>query len=186
MGRPKLLLPLEGRPLIAATIGAWRQSRVTEALVVVRPGDTELAEACRQCGATVVWPNAPPPDMKASVQEALRHIERALHPTPQDAFLVAPADMPKLSPAIINRLIEQHDRTSGEEILVPQITGQRGHPVLFPWRMADKVHQLAGEEGLNVLVDQGPLGMVPCDDLVSAGDQPFADIDTPADYRRLR
>jgi molybdenum cofactor cytidylyltransferase len=185
MGAPKLLLPLGGEPLIAATIRAWRQSRVDHVLVVVRCDDAEVQNACRQAGATIVSPDIAPPDMKASIQAALRHIEHGLNPSADDAFLVAPADIPRLGPAIIDRLIEQHAAGARREILVPDIAGQRGHPVLFPWQLAADVYRLGESEGLSALVDRGPLKHIPCDDLISPGDEPFADIDTPADYKRL-
>jgi len=186
MGRPKLLLSFGEGTLISGTISAWRQSRVDAVLAVARSDDSELAAACRHAGAAVVAPDAPPPDMKVSVQAALQFIQQHLQPAAHDAFLVAPADMPRLSPAIIDRLIEQHALNDADAILVPFVAGQRGHPVLFPWPMASLVNDLATQEGLNVLVDRGPMVAVPCDDLVARGNDPFADIDTPEDYQRLQ
>lgn len=185
MGQPKLLLPLHGKPLIAWTIAAWQQSRVDHVLIVVRPDDHELAEAVRRAGAEAVIPSVAPPDMKASIQAALRSIEQHGAPSLQDAFLVAPADMPRLSPAIIHRLVELHQSGCREQILVPELRGERGHPVLFPWAMAANVFQLNSDEGLNAIVDRSQPRRVPCADLVAQDDNPFADIDTPADYRQL-
>src|SRR5262245_57983097 len=139
MGEPKLLLPLAGRPLIVHTIDAWQRSRVDRIIVVVRPGDTPLLDvvggASRSGGAYIdlVIPAEPPPDMKASLQAALQHIERGFAPTAIDAFLVAPADMPHLSTSIIDRLMLRHMANSSPKILAPTIAGRRGHPVLFPW-----------------------------------------------------
>src|SRR5207249_3730723 len=96
----------------------------------------------------------PPPDMKASLQAALKHIERQHAPNRSDAFLVAPADMPRLSTAIIDRLVERHAAGQEATILVPTIAGRRGHPVLFPWSLAEEVFALAADEGLNVLVEK--------------------------------
>ena len=64
--KPKLLLPLNGRPLILHTIEAWRGSRVDHVLVVVRQGDEALAEAIQSVNADLVIPKMPPPDMKAA------------------------------------------------------------------------------------------------------------------------
>src|SRR5438067_7475125 len=109
MGEPKLLLALAGRPLILHTIDAWQRSRVNRIVVVVRPDDAALADVVRTVSqpavVDIVIPDVPPPDMKASLQAALKHIERQYAPTAADAFLVAPADMPRLSTLIINRLI---------------------------------------------------------------------------------
>jgi molybdenum cofactor cytidylyltransferase len=188
MGRAKLLLPLTGRPLIAHTIDAWRRGRVDRIIVVVRPGDDALAafvRALTESHVELVVPEAPPPDMKASLQAALKHIEQNHQPTHDDAFLVAPADMPQLAPAIINRLIEGHSTGSKRDILVPTIAGQRGHPVLFPWPLAAEVFQLAADEGLNAIVERDSIQVAPCDDLIAAGESPFADIDTPQQFQQL-
>jgi molybdenum cofactor cytidylyltransferase len=186
MGRPKLLMPLDGRPLLLHTIEAWRRSRVDQVLVVVRPGDGALADVVGSTGAVLVVPENPPPDMKASIQAALRHIERYQAPEPRDAFLVAPADMPRLSPAVINRLIDKHFSSGEASILVPTLAGRRGHPVLFPWQFAAEVHGLPAEAGLNAIVEGRDAHLVACEDLVAADEYPFADIDTPEDFRRLR
>jgi molybdenum cofactor cytidylyltransferase len=196
MGRPKLLLSLGGRPLIAHTIDAWCRSRADWLFVVVRPGDTDLALAARYSAIEfhvptsrpqieIVFPDVPPPDMKASLQAALTHIEQHHQPTSDDAFLVAPADMPRLSPAIVNRLIDLHSTSNKKDILVPTISGQRGHPVLFPWPLAVQVFQLAGDQGLNAIVDREPTQMITCEDLTGSQQTPFADIDTPEQFRQM-
>ena len=185
MGQPKLLMPLEGRPLIWHTIQAWRRSRVEQVLVVVRPGDEPLAERVTEAGAILVRPQTPPPDMKASIQAALRQIEIHHGPGDQDAFLVAPADMPRLSAAVINRLIDEHAASGGPSILAPTIGVRRGHPVLFPWRFSAEVQRLPADAGLNVLVENQKPRLIACEDLVAANEYPFADIDTPEDLRRF-
>ncbi len=185
MGRPKLLLPLQGQPLIARTIAAWRQSRVDRVLIVVRPDDRLLADVARQADAEVILPSVPPPDMKASIQAALRHLMQQGAPAEHDAFLVAPADLPGLSMLIINRLIECYESTNVAQILVPELHGKRGHPVLFPGPLVGEVFALANDEGLNALVERHLPRRIPCDDLVPADEDPFADVDTPADLARL-
>ena len=184
MGEPKLLLPLAGEPLVWHTIRAWQRSQVDQIVVVVRPGDERLAEVVSRAGALLVIPAVPPPDMKASIQAALQQIDEQFSPVGADAFLVAPADMPRLSPAIIGALIHRHQKEN-QRILVPTITGQRGHPVLFPWPLAAEVHALAENEGLDAIVRRHEPLQVACDEFVAAEEHPFADIDTPQDYRRL-
>jgi molybdenum cofactor cytidylyltransferase len=186
MGRPKLLLALSGRPLIAHVIGAWERSSVDRIVVVIRPDDIALAEVVQSGGRVErVIPATPPPDMKASIQAALEHIEDRLNPAKGDGFLVAPADMPRLSPAIIDRLIQGHLAEPAANVLVPTIHGRRGHPTLFSWQLAAEVHRLGVDEGLNCIVDRQLPRLVPCEDLIAGGEYPFADIDTPEQYRQL-
>ncbi|MCA9202986.1 MAG: NTP transferase domain-containing protein, partial [Planctomycetales bacterium] len=128
MGRPKLLLPWGDSTVIQTVLAAWQASRVDRVLVVVRPDDAELAEVCGRAGATVVVPGESPPEMKRSIQLALHEIHDRHAPTDADAWLLAPADMPRLSTTIINRLIAEHadalrDDRAEPAILLP-IVGQ--------------------------------------------------------------
>jgi molybdenum cofactor cytidylyltransferase len=187
MKEPKLLLPLGGQPLILHTIGAWQRSRVDRIVVVVRPDDIALAEIVRGNfpGVELVIPITSPPDMRASLQAALHHIEQAFAPTTRDAFLVAPADMPSLSAPIIDRLIGQHEANQSDRILTPTLAGRRGHPVLVPWPLSSEVHSLQPDGGLNTIVRRYPPELVRCEDLVAASEYPFADIDTPEEYGEI-
>ena len=180
MGQPKLLLPVAGQPLILQVLAAWKQSRVDQIVVVVRPDDGALADVVRAAGVEVVIPPAGPPDMKASLICGLAHIAAMYQPNSNDCWLVAPADMPGLSPLIINRLLDEATSHPGQ-IFIPTIGGRRGHPVLLPWSLAGKVSQLAENEGLSALIDRQGSHCVACDDLAPDPSQPFADIDTPED-----
>ncbi len=181
-GVAKLLLPVQGVPLIAHTLAAWQAAGLVP-LVVIRPSDDALAEVCHAYGAEVLRAETPPAEMKISVQLALKHLQRYSLP-PNFAWLLAPADMPRLSPAIIARLIDQHAAAETKSILVPTICGKQGHPVLFPWSLASQVFELAANEGVKALLTRNPVREIACDDL--ARYEPFVDVDTPVDYQQLR
>jgi molybdenum cofactor cytidylyltransferase len=187
MGQPKLLMPLDGRAVVVHTLAAWQSSTVDRVAVVIRPDDMALADVVRAAGARVdlVIPSAPPPDMKASIQAALKHIDQSHSPAECDAFLVAPADMPRLSPAIIDRLIARHRAAGNKTVLTPTARGKRGHPVLFPWPLTSEVFSLGPAQGLDAVVRRHAPVTVPCEDLVGDSEYPFADIDTPEDYREM-
>lgn len=186
-GVAKLLLPLQGVPLIAHALAAWQAAGISP-LVVVRRGDQQLADVCRSYGAEVLQPEIPPPEMKVSVQLALRHLQDRYRPAANFAWLLAPADMPRLSSAIIERLFAEHAATksTAAEILVPTIFDKPGHPVLFPWSFAHQVFELAANEGVKALLTRNPVREIACDDLVGTDSDAFCDVDTPVDYQRLR
>jgi molybdenum cofactor cytidylyltransferase len=154
--------------------------------MVVHPDDRELAEAARRYGADVVAPDLPPPDMKASVCHALRYIEQNFVPQNGDGWLLAPADMPILTTATINRMIDHVLASTSEStpaidrIFIPTHHGKRGHPVVFPWSFAAEAFQLAENEGLNALVARHSVIEVPLSDV-----EVLEDLDHPDDYRRL-
>jgi molybdenum cofactor cytidylyltransferase len=180
MGRPKLLMPWGEATVIEHVIAAWRASRVTRVVVVVRAGDAELIEKCRAAGAEVVTPDVPPPEMKVSVGHALTYVQSNFSPQPSDAWLLAPADMPRLSPQVVNQLLNAHD-ADAPAILIPITLGRRGHPVLFPWPLAAEVNRLSADEGVNSLTARHVVREVACGDPTI-----LDDLDTPHDYQRLR
>jgi molybdenum cofactor cytidylyltransferase len=180
MGQAKLLMPLGGRPLIVHALAAWLASKVDRVIVVVRPDDAALAEVVRAAGAEVTIPATPPADMKASIACGLAHIEACYNPTAGDFWLVAPADMPGLSPRIIDRVIA-HAANFAEAVVIPTVAGRRGHPVLLPWSIAGEIERLGVDEGLDALIKRYQPSRVQCDDLAAADRPVFGDIDTPAD-----
>ena len=118
-----------------------------------------IAEAA---GEIVVRPPLPPPDMRTSVTFGLGEIRRLFSPTDADAWLVAPADLPRLSTAVIDRVIAsragfqpavESEPLAGwkpalqQTALVPVAHGRRGHPVLFPWSWTERMKQLAADQG---------------------------------------
>lgn len=179
MGRPKLLLPWRDRPLIETVLDAWQASRVDRVVLVVHPEDSALAEAGRRAGVEVVVPTLPPIDMKASIALGLSRIAERWAPVSADVWLVAPADMPLLTAAAIDTVLAAHDPQAPRPIL-PRHAGRNGHPVLFPWSIAQQVSELAENEGLNALVARQEPRRIDLDD---AGI--LADLDTPEAYRRL-
>ena len=185
MGRPKLLLEVAGRPLILHTLAAWRASRVDQVVVVVRPDDQLLSDLLRQVGVELAIAPAPPPDMKASLAVGLAHVAARYQPSARDCWLVAPADMPGLSPPVIDSLLAQAELTP-RRVLIPTLGGRRGHPVLLSWTLAAGVANLAAGEGLHSLIDRSEPCLIACDDCGDHPAQAFADIDTPDDLAQFR
>lgn len=182
MGRPKLLLPLRESTVIEQTLAAWRQTPVAAIVAVVRQDDPELAAVCRRSGAEVVVPPAPPPEMRDSVALALAHVEKTHGPGDRDVWLLAPADMPNLSPQVVSLLLANH-QPQQPAILVPTMAGRRGHPVLFFWPMAAEVSRLPAGEGINALTRRSLVREVSCE--AAACPAAFEDLDTPNDYEGL-
>lgn len=180
MGRPKLLAPWRGQPLIAATIRAWQTAAVEAVVVVVDAGDSDLIAATQQLGVELVLPAHRPAEMKDSVRIALEHVQTKLAPTAADVWLLAPADMPELSPAVARQLISAAAQHPGR-IVVPVHDGRRGHPVLFPWTLAAEVATLAAHEGVSALVSRHEVVALECGAACLA-----ADIDSPDDLARLQ
>jgi molybdenum cofactor cytidylyltransferase len=179
MGRPKLLLPVAGRPVIDHVLAAWVASMVTHTVVVVRAEDKDLLDRCRAFSIDVLTPVHSPPEMKTSVRLALAHIAERYSPAENDAWLLAPADLPRLTAGLIDELLAAYDPAVAMAV-APTFAGRRGHPIVMPWSTAHDVHSLPADEGLNALVARVQRREIPCDSPTQ-----WQDLNDPADYDRL-
>jgi molybdenum cofactor cytidylyltransferase len=192
MGQPKLLLPWpnEDRDIpsphsdvsgiatsrvIDQVLHTWTCSRVDEVVVIVRNDDQELRDACSRWKVCIVQPASDPLDMKESVQNGLRYLQK-YRPNRIDRFFVAPADTPTISTAMINRLADV--TTDQDTIIVPSFAGRPGHPVLLPWVLSQEIFDLGENEGVDQVVSRHPQMMVEFD-----ADERVGDVDTPDEYQ---
>ena len=180
MGNPKLLLPWESGTVIEAVLKVWHSSQVDQVLIVVHPDDHQLANLCQAAGAKVVVAETPPPDMRTSLCLGLTELLENFDLGAEDIVLTSPADIPNLSSAVVDLLIEEHD-PNAPKILVPTHHGHRGHPVLLPAPFAQELFTLSADQGLNALLTSDRIQEIPCS---NAGVP--EDIDTPEDYERLK
>ena len=181
MGRPKLLLPVGTSTVIARMLAVLARPEIEATLVVIRPDDELLRAAVAACGAIPLQPAIPPPEMRDSVEFALRHIEQRFKPSPAAGWILAPADHPLLDPIVMDRLLTAW-RTSSGRILVPVHRGRRGHPTIFPFGMVPDVYGLPLDQGLNSLLSSHS-ALIEQVEVDSPG--AIADLDTPEDYARL-
>lgn len=176
--RHKLLLPWGGSLIIEHLLRAWLSSRVDRVVLVSRPDDVALHDVLRTFPTVqLVIASKTPADMKRSVQLGLEHLQ-AEDPIDSDRWLIAPADLPTLSPSLIDQVIACSRETSA--IVAPKFGQRRGHPVSFPWSLAGQVAQLAEDEGINRLLEQFPVRWLK----LSAAQYPD-DVDDQNDYQRL-
>ena len=134
MGQSKLLLPWRGTTVIEYVTDTWLRSRVTQVVVVARCDDVELTTRVASQPVVLVTPDLDPLDMKASIQHGIDYLNRTAGPRASDGCFIAPADLPKLSAAVIDRLIDARAALSESAcpVVLPYFGGQRGHPGLLP------------------------------------------------------
>ena len=181
MGRAKLLLPIGRQTVIARVLGVLRRPDLERPVVVVRPDDEPLRAAVEESGGTPLQPPVAPPEMRSSVEFALRWIEREFQPAADDAWILMPADHPLFDAAILEQLIARW-RRGDCTILVPTCEGHRGHPVFFRWGLAADVFELPADVGLNELVRRHAAEVV---ELETGNRSVTVDLDTPEDYQSL-
>lgn len=183
MGQPKLALPLAGRPVMAWVIDALRQAGVAPVLVVVGPHVSQLIPIAADAGAEVLALPEETPDMRATVEHGLRWLEERYEPTPQDSWLLVPADHPTLESDVVRRLLDARTKNSTHSIGVPRFAGRRGHPTLIAWGHVAGIRAWPAGQGLNRYLRahaaetlEVPVGSATV----------LADLDTPEEYQRLQ
>lgn len=179
MGRPKLILKIEGQTVIGRTVQALLKGGASPVIVVAPPrsvpGTHELIESATNSGALVTVLDIETHDMRATVEHGL---EILIKTNPECCgFLMSPGDCPDLNSGVIANMIQVaaagHDR-----IIVPTYNGKRGHPVLFPQSAYPRIQALNPDEGLNSIVNGSPdLIELPVDD-----SGVLFDLDTPEEY----
>jgi len=125
MGRPKALLPVEGRTFVQRTVGALREGGCAPVFVVVAAGDRRLAAEAEGAGARVLVNADPGEGPITSLRLALAELDASV---PGMAYL--PVDHPMVRADTVARLLDAA-RTGGALLTLPTHRGKRGHPAIF-------------------------------------------------------
>jgi molybdenum cofactor cytidylyltransferase len=181
MGRPKLVLPIDGQTLIGHVVTALRVGGADRVVVVAPPEDSEegpaVARAAQDAGAFVVAPRERPAEMRDSIEIGLA---AAGKPTAPGRVLLSPGDAAGMTNTVVAAVVHESDRQP-EKIVVPRCGARRGHPLLLPWSLAAGIGSLPAGQGVNALLARHPSLVVE----VALGDAHIADdIDSPEDFRR--
>jgi molybdenum cofactor cytidylyltransferase len=176
LGRPKQLLPLAGRPLLAHTLGHAIASTLDEVILVLGHEAATIAAAVGDLGQRTIIN----PDHAAGQSTSVRAGLAALPPD-SGAVLFLLGDQPSVTAEIIDTLLSGY-RADPAPILVPVYGTERGNPVLFDRALFPELSRVSGDEGARAIVraHRGDVRLMPV-----PGDQPPQDVDTEADYQRL-
>ena len=93
-----------------------------------------------------------------------------------DGAVVCLGDMPRVTAALIDRLIDAFDPPAGRAICLPTHLGKRGNPVLWAARFFAEIQAVEGDVGARHLIGEHAVLVheVECDD-----DGVLIDVDTP-------
>jgi molybdenum cofactor cytidylyltransferase len=182
MGRPKLLLPFKGGPLIAGVVNALLGGGVGEIVLVTAPEDEDLRGWARRTGVGSAVNPDPQRGMLSSIREGIAALGGAAELARRGAtLLVSPADLPDLQAETVTELLRRMEE-SGAPLAEPVFQGKRGHPLgVAPW-LIPEIETLDLAVGLRQLRDrhEAELLEVPVEDPGAV-----RDVDTPEDYERV-
>ena len=170
----KLLADFGGRPLVRRAVEAALGSRASKTIVVTGHARDEIETAL--AGLPLVF--AHNPDFASGMASSLRvGLANAADSAGALALL---ADMPGVTSAILDQLIEAFNRAPDRAAVTPVSKGRRGNPVLLARRLFPLLASLRGDEGARRLLNstEGVLEVAVDDESV------LADIDTREDLER--
>ncbi|MDH6116107.1 CTP:molybdopterin cytidylyltransferase MocA [Kitasatospora sp. GAS204A] len=174
-GRPKALLPFQGRPLVEHAVEVVREGGCDPVLVVLGAARDQVLATAELAGCTVLAN----PDWAEGMGGSLRTGLAAL-PAGCSGVLVSLVDTPGVTPAAVARLLAAH--RAGATLAAAGYQGRRGHPVLIgAEHLAEAAETARGDAGARALLTnhQAELRLVECGDIAVPDD-----LDTPADLAR--
>lgn len=168
----KLLLPVDGVPMALRAVMAARASRATSVTVVLGHEAGAVEAALAGSGAGFARNPDPAQGMSGSLRVGITALADDI-----DAVVVLLGDMPRITAAHVDRLIEAFDPAQ-PAIIVPEHQGRRGNPVLWPRAFFAEMCALEGDQGARGLIERHPERVV----RVAVDDEAiFIDVDRPAD-----
>jgi len=175
MGGPnKLLLPVNGVPLVTRAAQALVGAGLSPVVVVLGRDAGQVAQALEALPVRTIRN----PDWRQGMGTSLAVGVSALGPE-TEAVVVSLGDLFALQAGTVARLVETFEGSS-RGIALPTFQGRRGHPVIFDLsRYRRRLLSLSGDQGARALLAEAPE-----DVLELAVDDPgtVQDVDTPADY----
>jgi molybdenum cofactor cytidylyltransferase len=174
----KLLAEVDGAPMVVHAAKALLASRAAPVVVVLGHQPEKVLEALDGLDVIAVHN----PDFGQGLSTSLRAGISAL-PDEIDGAVVALGDMPGVSPADIDALIDAFDPYNGRAICVPVHDGKRGNPVLWSRRFFGDMGSVSGDVGARHLIGENADQMfeVPRDN-----PGVLIDLDTPEALARHR
>jgi CTP:molybdopterin cytidylyltransferase MocA len=183
MGDLKPLVEVEGRPLLAWAIGAFREAGVDEVVVVAGHRRDEVAAVAEAAGAQVLTNAGYDSGMYSSLRIGVLGLGE-----PAGRFFVLPADVPLVRPETIGRLVRQGRaaRTAAGSrvtVAIPEHGGIPGHPPVLAASLRRDILAADPPGGLRELLDAraAATARVPVDDRGV-----LLDADTPVDLAHIR
>jgi molybdenum cofactor cytidylyltransferase len=180
MGRPKLLLPLAGRPIVQHVVDTALGAPVGEIVVVLGSEPDAVRAAIEPDGRIHFTVNER--SLEGGQSTSLRAGLEAVQ-ADADAAVILLADQPGVSPSALDAVLRVAGGALSPDAAAIQASysGIPAHPTLFLRSVWGEVVE-EGDHGARNWIRAHPDRRV----LVEVGGEPPEDVDTPEDYERVR
>jgi len=174
MGRPKALLPLEGRTFLETLLDRLGRAGVTRVIVVLGAAAVEIRAAVSLGDARVVINPEPGRGQLSSIHCGLDSLE----PGEVEALFIAPVDTPRVRVETLSRMMAS---LPGHPLVVPTWRGHRGHPALFSASLFPALRGASLDRGARAVVHATADRL----EMETGDPSVLEDFDTPEDLARL-
>jgi len=174
MTQNKLLLPLEGKPIIEYVLAAVHECHPDESILVAQ--DEALFEIGRAYGFQQVKNPEPEKGQSMSVKLGVAAAKNT------NSYLLIVGDQPLLSIPTLRKIMDCSIENP-DCIIVPLFDGKYRNPVIFPSLFKENLLALTGDTGGRSIIRNNPdkVLSIEIDDPFS-----FSDVDTPESYERMK
>ncbi|HEV2245725.1 MAG TPA: nucleotidyltransferase family protein [Terriglobia bacterium] len=177
MGEDKALLMYRGRTFLENINSVLREAGI-HPIIVVLGHHAELIRQRVDLRSVEVIVNQ---DYRSGQTSSLQAGLRVLAGNEPDGVLLCLTDHPVLSADTINKLIHNFTST-GRPVVIPQINGKHGHPVLLGRGLFNRILALGPDEGADTVIHQYR-DRTEFVEVTDAGI--LIDVDDPESYRKL-
>ena len=143
---PKLLAALDGKPLVRHAVETSLAAGL-RTIVVLGHKEAEIRAALADLPVAVVSNPAFADGLSTSLKAGF-----AALPVEAEGALVLLGDMPRLSPALLLRLVATWSESGRPNAVIPVAGGRRGNPVLLSRRLSAEIAKLTGDAGAGPLL----------------------------------
>ncbi len=172
MGRPKQLLRIRGKTMVAQAAEAFMSAGISEIVVVTGHFRMRVERELKSYPVRCVLSPCPNSQMIDSVRVGLEGLS-----VTASGCLILPVDCALVSAETVKALVKLHWQFP-EKIIRPHSGKRGGHPVLIPRSFISQVSQVKTLRELFQNGNHKPL------DVLVEDRWAFFDMDTPKDYQR--
>jgi molybdenum cofactor cytidylyltransferase len=149
MGRPKALLPIDGRTFIERIVAALKHGGIERIVVVLGFNAEELRRQIAHLPVEILVNSDYQLGQLSSLQVAVRHLQadKNCH-----GMMVHLVDHPYIDSQLIQLMLRRFDE-SKPLIVVPRYRGKRGHPVIFSSSLFADLLNAPMDEGAKAVVN---------------------------------
>lgn len=172
--RNKLLLPVDGVPMIRHMVGIYTEVTQRSVVVVTGHAAQEVSAALKGSSAQIAFN----PDYADGQQTSVACGLRAA--TGGSDVLIGLGDQPRLTPDDLRALLAGHTASDSTRISIPGNAERRGNPIVIPAALRPRLLADPKSPGCKTFTRKHS-DLVQFHPLQAPGF--FADIDTPEDYQ---